>query len=181
METPKTYIFLAYNGYDKYSLKKDIVSDMCGQILRKIYTRTIREEAGISYAVQADASYNYSTRDGYMLEVICPVKPAKADSALLLIRQGLEQVAAAGPDAKDLEDVKKYELKAYADRQLSNGYWSRLINSMVCYGQDGQTDYVKTVNSVTPDDIRSFLRDTAMKQNNKVTVIMMPADLTDKQ
>ena len=181
METPKTYIFLAYNGYDKYSLKKDIVSDMCGQILRKIYTRTIREEAGISYAVQADASYNYSTRDAYMLEVICPVKPAKADSALLLIRQGLEQVAAAGPDAKDLEDVKKYELKAYADRQLSNGYWSRLINSMVCYGQDGQTDYVKTVNSVTPDDIRSFLRDTAMKQNNKVTVIMMPADLTDKQ
>ena len=40
---------------------------------------------------------------------------------------------------------------------------------------------MKTVNSVTPDDIRSFLRDTAMKQNNKVTVIMMPADLTDKQ
>lgn len=181
METPKAFIFTAFSGYDKYSLKKDIVSDICGQILRKIYTRTIREAAGISYYVQSDAEYSFTTRDSYVVEIICPVKPAKTDSAMLLIQQGLDKVAASGPTPGDLEDVRKYMLKAYSDKQKQNGYWAGLIRNRVLYGKDLFSDYESIVKSVTPDDIRAFLKNTVLRQNNRTTVIMVPVDLTDRQ
>lgn len=180
METPKTYIFSGFIGKDGYTLRKDITSDICGQILRKIYTRTIREDAGIAYTVQADADYNFNPEGKYWVDVICPTKPAKADSALLLINQGLEQVATQGPAKSDLDDVVKYMLKAEADRQKENGYWNSLIRDKVVYGIDRHEGYEEIVKSITTDDIKKFASDIVLGKKNRVNVVMMPEDFNDK-
>ena len=43
--------------------------------------------------------------------VYCPVKPAKADSALVLMEQGILDIARDGVTAEELDKVKQFELK----------------------------------------------------------------------
>lgn len=181
MQTPKAFIFTAFMGRTKYSMRGDVASGLCGDILRKLYISTIREEAGISYTVQADAGMSFTPYGSYYLEVVCPTKPLKADSAMLLINQGLERMAAKGVSKQDLDDVVKYRLKRYADNQRSNGYWSSLISAKALYGVDLRTGYEETVKSITSADIQNFLNKVVLRQNNRTTVVMTPEDTEDRQ
>ncbi len=181
METPKAYIFVLFTGKAKYSLRNALISNACGEILKKLYTRTIRENAGISYVVQADCGMNFAPYSNYILEVVCPTKPLKADSAMLLINRGIEQIAEKGVDRQDLDDVAKFALKQHADMQRSNGFWLQMIESKVMYGIDRSTGYEEAVRSVTSADIQKFLGKQVLKQNNRVEVVMLPEDTEDKQ
>jgi zinc protease len=180
METPKAYIFTSLNGKAKYSMRNAMSASMCGDVLRKLYTRTVREEAGISYTVQADASLDYATGGAYFLEIICPTKPLKADSALLLINQGIDNIADKGVSRQDFDDVVKFKLKQFDDNQRNNGYWASVIINKVLYGIDINTGYEETLKSVTSADIQNFLK-TARSHNNRVTITMLPENTDDKQ
>ena len=181
METPKAYIFVLFAGKTKYSLRDALVSNACGDILQKLYNRTIREDAGISYVVQADGGMNFAPYPNYLLEVVCPAKPLKADSAMLLINQGIEQIAKKGVDKQDLDDVVKFALKQYADVQRNNGFWAQLIMTKVMYGIDRNTGYEEAVKSITSADIQKFLNKQVLKKNNRVEVIMLPENTEDRQ
>lgn len=181
MQTPKAFIFTSFMGRTKYSMRSAEASALCGDILRKLYTRTIREEAGISYTVQANAGSSFAPYGSYYVEVVCPTKPLKADSAMLLVNQGLQYIAQKGVAKQDLDDVVKFRLKRYADNQRSNGYWSSLINAKVIYGIDRRTGYEETLKSITSADIQNFLNKVVLKQNNRTTVVMTPEDMKDKQ
>lgn len=181
MQTPKAFIFTSFMGRTKYSMRSAEASALCGDILRKLYTRTIREEAGISYTVQANAGSSFAPYGSYYVEVVCPTKPLKADSAMLLVNQGLQYIAQKGVAKQDLDDVVKFRLKRYADNQRSNGYWSSLINAKVIYGIDRRTGYEETLKSITSADIQNFLNKVVLKQNNRTTVVMTPEDMEDKQ
>ena len=172
---------MLFTGKAKYSLRDALVSNACGDILQKLYTRTIREDAGISYVVQADGGMNFAPNPGYLLEVVCPTKPLKADSAMLLINRGIGQIAKKGVDKQDLDDVVKFALKQYADVQRSNGFWAQLIMNKVMYGIDRNTGYEEAVKSITSADIQKFLNKQVLKQNNRVEVIMLPENTEDRQ
>ncbi len=181
METPKAYICTMFSGKTKYSLRNSIISIVCGDLLQKLYTRTIREEAGIAYVVQADANTKFAPRESYLLEIICPTQPLKIDSAMLLVNQGLEQIAKNGVSKQDLDDVLKFRTKQYADLQRNNGYWNQLIANKVGYGIDTTTGFGEILQSITSADIQNFLNKMVLKQNNRVTVIMTPENMIDKQ
>ncbi len=181
METPKTYICMLFTGKTKYNLRDALTSTVCGEILQKLYTRTIREDAGIAYVVQADANTTFAPYDHYVFEVICPTQPTKVDSAMLLVNQGLEQIAKNGVSKQDLNDVLKFRTKQHADQQRNNGYWNQLIANKVVYGVDCAAGYEEALKSITSADIQKFLNNVVLKQNNRVTVIMSPENMIDKQ
>ena len=121
------------------------------------------------------ASVDRSVDDRYSVVIVCPVKPEKADSALLLMRQAIDDIARNGVTAEELDKVKKYELKTYDDSQRQNSYWHGAAVETIEWGVDPITGFKETVEAITPADVQAFVRDVVLKQGNCVTVTMLPA------
>jgi zinc protease len=54
-----------------------------------------------------------------------------------------------------------------------NNYWINTITTFKEYGLDVNTDYKKTVEALTVDNVRDFLNEL-LKSGNHVEVIMTP-------
>ena len=179
METPQATFVQLWSGNLEYSVKNDAIVSALGSILTERYLKSIREDGGMAYSVGAGGEASYGTRESYTLQIYCPVKPASKDEALRLVRLDIDKIAAEGVTAEELDKVKKYELKAFNDRQRENGYWQSLIGAKVNWNKDLQKDYEQTIQNLSSEDIQNFVKKVLLKQNNCITVSMLPADLTE--
>ena len=180
METPQAIIVQMYQGKTPYSMKEAAVVNALGAVLTQRYLKSIREDAGIAYSVSTDGQADFGKYDSYQIITQCPVKPAKLDSALLLMKQGINDIATKGVTADELSKVITFELKDYADNQKKNEYWHGLIMQKTLWGKDLRTNYEATLKSITPKDIQDFVNNVLLKQNNCITVSMRPTDMTEK-
>lgn len=176
METPQAMLLQAWKGDTKYSLRQDIVAQVFGQVLNKRLLKSIREDGGMAYSVNASASVDFGVKESYSLQIFCPFTPEKVDSVLLLMQQGVEEIAKEGARPDELEEIKKFENKQYTEAQRSNSYWQGLISSLNLWKQDQQKGYVELLNAVTSDDVKAFAKDFLLKDKNCATIIMLPEE-----
>lgn len=179
METPQAMLVQLWSGDLKYDLKNAAVVNTLGEILTQRYLKSIREDAGAAYSVGASASAEFGIRDQYMLQIYCPFKPALRDSVLSLMQQAIDDIARSGVTEEELDKVKKFELKDYADSQRKNSYWQGLISNKVRWNKDQQTGFEEAVKAVSSDDIKAFVNNVLLKQHNCITVSMLPADFEE--
>lgn len=179
MEVPQGNLIQVWSGELDYSMKNAVVLNALGQILTQRYLKSIREDGGLAYSVQAMGQADTGVRDEYAVQIVCPVKPAQVDSALLLMQQGIDDIAKSGVTAEELDKVKKYELKEYANQQIQNGYWQGLVISQTRWGYDAHTGYEEVVNNLTSADIQNFVRNVLLKHHNRITVTMLPESLEE--
>lgn len=180
METPQAILVQVWTGEHDYSMKDAAIVNALGEILTQRYLKSIREDAGIAYSVGASGDLSYGLRDQYILQIQCPVKPAKLDSALLLMKQGIDDIAAKGVTAEELDKVITFNLKDFADSQKKNGYWMNLIEMKTRWNKDERTGYENVLKSLTSKDIQDFVNNVLLKQHNRITVSMRPTDFTEK-
>lgn len=181
METPKGNIVQVWHGKLPFSAKTAEVVNALGEILSQRLLKTIREEASLAYSVNASANASFGFDERYALQIYCPVQPAKSDSAFLLMRQGIENIAKNGVTEEELSKVKEFELKEYADNQKLNGYWQGLVQNKVDWNVDRRTGREDAIRDVTTADVQAFCRDLLLKQNNCITVVMLPSSLEEKE
>lgn len=181
METPQSNIIQLWSGAYPYSLKNEATVNALASILTKRYLKTIREDAGIAYSVGSYGSLGSVPRSQYTIQTFAPVKPAKLDSALLLMRQAIEDIAEKGVTSDELDEVAKFKLKEYADNQKKNGYWFSLIYDKVLWNEDKQTGQEEAIKGVTSDDVKQFAKEVLLKQNNCCTISILPEDFTEKE
>lgn len=181
METPQAILIQVWNGDLKYNMKNAVVLNALGEILTQRYLKSIREDAGAAYSVGASGGAEFGVRDMYMLQIYCPFKPALRDSVLLLMQEAIDDIAKNGVTSEELDKVKKFEIKNYADNQRKNSYWQGLISTKVRWSKDEQTGYEDTVNGISSDDIRQFVNGVMLKQKNCITVSMLPTDMRDRK
>lgn len=179
METPQATTVQLWWGEHRYSLKEAAIVNALGEILSQRYLKSIREEGSMAYSVGAAGSADYGIRDMYQLQIYCPVKPEKLDSALMLMEQGINDIAANGVTAEELAKVVEFELKSFADQQKKNEYWQGLIRANVVWNKDERTGKEEAIKSVTSDDIRNFVNDVLLKQRNRSIISMLPADMKE--
>ena len=175
-ETPKAIaVMLWYSKAMPQTLENSIKASMAGQILSMEYLKKIREEASAAYTVGASAGVS---RDDFETQttvyVYCPMKPEKADTALMIMRDEVNTLAKTC-DADKLQKVKEYMLKNHGDQLKENGYWMGRIGTWRQWGLDFHTDYEKVVNAQTPETISAFMAEL-LKANNRAEVIMLPAE-----
>lgn len=179
METPQASIIQVWSGEVKYNLKNAAILNALGSILTQRYLKSIREDGGMAYSVGASGAANYGARDNYIIQIYCPVKPAKRDSALLLMEQGIQDIAANGVTAEELDKVKQFELKDYADSQRKNTYWQNLIAAKTQWDKDLKTGNEDAIKEVSSKDIQDFVKKVMLKQKNRITVSMLPEDFKE--
>ena len=175
-ETPKAIaVMVWYSKKVPYTLENSIKASIAGQILSMEYLKKIREDASAAYTVGASGSMS---RDDFeksaTIYVYCPMKPEKADVALQIMRDEVNNMTKTC-DADKLAKVKEYLLKNHGDQLKQNSYWLGQINSWRKWGMDFHTDYEKVVNAQTPESIAAFVKEV-LKAGHQAEVIMMPAE-----
>ena len=140
-----------------------------------IYLKQIREEASAAYTCGAQGGIS---RDDFNTEATvfayCPMKPEKADEALRIMREAVDNLA-KDCDADMLQKVKEYMLKDHGDQLKTNNYWAGRINTWRKWNLDFHTDYEKVVNAQTPATISAFVAEL-LKAGNMAEVVMLPAE-----
>ena len=175
-ETPKAIaVMVWYSKNIPYTLENAVKADMVGQILSMEYLKKIREDASAAYTVvaQSGLSRNDFESEAQVL-AYCPMKPEKADTAVLILRDEVEAMTKTC-DADKLVKVKEYMLKNHGDQLKQNNYWLGRINTWRKYGLDFHTDYEKLVNAQTVESLAAFVKEL-LKAGNRAEIIMMPAE-----
>jgi zinc protease len=90
-----------------------------------------------------------------------------------IILNELKEVAANGPRESDFTKVKEYLNKSYDENLKENSYWLSILSTKYFYGEDNHSNYLETVNAITPQDIQAFTA-KLLDQGNVKTVIMVP-------
>ena len=174
METPKAMVVDSWYNDAPYTLENDILADAAGQVLSMYYLKTIREDAGAAYSVGASGSaHRVLDRQQVFLQAYCPMDPDKAELAISLLHKGIAD-AAEQTDAENLQKVKEYMLKQADEDARKNGHWLNVIEQYLKYGVDLQTGYKTAVNDMTPEKVSAFIKNTLLKDGNRVEIIMMP-------
>ncbi len=175
-ETPKAIaVMYWYSKQMPFNLENSVRASIAGQILQMEYLKKIREDASAAYTCGASAGISKDDfEQSSSIYAYCPMKPEKADTALMIMRDEVNAMANTC-DADKLAKVKEYLLKNHADQLKQNGYWLGQINSWRYHGIDFHTDYEKVVNAQTPESISAFVKEL-LKAGHHAEVIMMPAE-----
>ena len=175
-ETPKAIAVMHwYSKKMPYTLENIIKSGMVEQILSMEYLKKIREDASAAYTVasQAGVSRNDFETTTQVL-AYCPMKPEKADTALMIMRDEVNAMVKTC-DADKLQKVKEYILKNHADQLKQTRYWVNCIYNFRKFGVDIHTNFEKIVNAQTVESVCAFVKELTSAGNN-AEVIMMPAE-----
>ena len=175
-ETPKAYAVMEWYTKDiPLTAENDVKIDMISQILDMEYLKKIREEASAAYTVQSLSGIDRNDFETTaQILAICPMKPEKADTAIMILRDEVDALTKTC-DADKLQKVKEYMLKSHGDQLKQNGYWLSVINLWRKWGIDFHTDYEKLVNAQTPESISAIAAEI-LKAGNRAEVIMLPAE-----
>ena len=172
MATPSATVYLVYTGKAKYNLKNNLMMSLTKQILDIIYTEEIREKEGGTYGVGTSGSINRIPKESARMIVMFQTAPELREKLTGMAVDLLHKYAEEGPRQKDLDKVREYMLKKYTENQKENSYWASLLQNNITAGYEGYTDYEKTLNSITTDDLKKFAK-SILKQGNKIEVSMV--------
>ena len=171
MKTPSALTEISYMADMPYTLKSSLEADMLAQIMRAVYTVKVREEKGGTYGVSVKSQNWKRPIEGVSLDVNFRCDPDKYAELLPIIDEQMQLMAENGPSDEQLQKIKEYEQKNYDRVLLTNGYWEYLITNKLLDGIDLDTDYMKTVNSITPVDIQQMCR-AILASGNRLQVTM---------
>jgi zinc protease len=172
-ESPKAIALEYWYADMPYTLENSVKLDAVGQILSMIYLKTIREDESAAYSCGAAGNFNLGTHQPKAaLQGYCPMNPDKQEIAIRLLHEGIAKMQKA-IDADQLAKTKEYMLKQIDVDAKKNNYWINTITAYKEYGIDFFTDYKKTVESLTVDNVRDFLN-KLLKSGNHIEVIMLP-------
>ena len=172
MATPSATVYLVYSGKVKHNLKNYLMMSLTDQILDIIYTEEIREKEGGTYGVGTSGSITRIPKESFRLLVMFQTAPELREKLTGMAVDLLHKFAEEGPRQKDLDKVREYMLKKYTENQKENSYWANLLHNEIALDYDGYTDYEKTLNSITTDDLKKFAK-SLLKQGNKIEVSMV--------
>lgn len=183
MDNPKAKLFNAYWAMTEKNLKKTIEVDILRQILTIIYQETVREEEGGTYGVGVSGNldyYPYNEPLGRMtIQISFETDPEKAEHLNGIVHREFRNMAENGPKATNLDKVKEYINKQYADNLQVNGFWLSSLYQYYGYNVDTYSHYLETVNAVTTNDIKRLAKEF-IDTGNLIEVVMKGKKDEDK-
>lgn len=158
MEQPKTTVRNQFTlFYQPWNLKDELTLDMLGQVLRMVFTETIREQEGGVYSPSAGAGFNAA--EGCMiLSYSFDTGADKCAHIEEVAYQETVKLSQSGGVREDaLQKVRDYMVKKYQDNQRENNYWQSCIMNIYCYGLNYHDNYLETLQSITTADLEQMM------------------------
>lgn len=175
METPQPIVIEVIHAPVEYTLENCVLAEYTGEVLSQMLLKDVREDAGAAYTCGGYLSLTpYKFGPELIMQAYAPVSvPEKVDLALELIKKDIDKLAESA-DAEIVAKVKANLLKDADVNAKKNGHWAGIISEYSMFGFDGQTEYKKIVEAVTPEKISAFLKNAILANGSKLDVIMRP-------
>lgn len=172
-QTPRTSIFVNYNGTSGFSTEDKLFGAAIRHILELRYVEYIREEEGGAYNVRVSFNVNKNPVPGFLMNVVFDTDPVKADKLISIVHREVRRLADNGPSETDLQKTKEYFLKQRQEDLKENNWWNNTLTDYYFYDLDLLNGYENRVKLLTPASIQNYARKT-FSQGNTIEVIMRP-------
>lgn len=170
MHSPKSQVYAVFSGTNvPYSIENAVKLSTIGQILRMVYTETLREEMGGTYSPGAGAVLNPYTGQWMILytyetnaDMLGKMEERANSEFLKLLNEGASE--------KDFNKVKEATMKQYEINVRNNGYWE---NNLLNYekGFDDITNHKAAIENLTLEELNKFMKNL-YNGKNRIEVIM---------
>ncbi|MDR1369773.1 MAG: insulinase family protein [Dysgonamonadaceae bacterium] len=171
MKDPKTTVIDIYSGKLDSDMPARIKMDFLQKILTLIYTEKVREDEGGTYGVGVSGGIAHYPKGDATVFISFETNAEKKDFLNGIILREFQDLADNGPKAADFQKTKEALLKNYQQNLKENNYWNSIMINFYREGYDGYTDYEKTVNAITPADVKTLAKQF-LEQKNLIQVIM---------
>ena len=172
MEVPQGSAAVIISGKMPYSFKNRLMASMSAQIISTRLLNEVREKEGAVYSIFTQGSQDRLSEVSVAYQTIFQVKPEKKDRALEIIRSEFEKLAKETP-AEELDKVKEFMVKQYAENEHTNSYWCSMMAGNELKPSEVFAQAEKVILSVTPEDLSEYVG-KVMEQNNYRVLVMMP-------
>lgn len=172
MEVPQGSAAVIISGKMPYSFKNRLMASMSAQIISTRLLNEVREKEGAVYSIYTQGSQDRLSEVSVTYQTIFQVKPEKKDRALEIIRSEFEKLAKETP-AEELDKVKEFMVKQYAENEHTNSYWCSMMAGNELKPAEVFAQAENAILSVTPKELSEYVG-KVMKQNNYRVLVMMP-------
>lgn len=173
MSTPQTWAYINYQGKFEYNARNRAIASIAGQILSKRLLNKVREEMGATYSIGASCYMSRQLANNVQLRTMWPMSPELSADVFAAVDQIFVNMCSDVTE-DELNPVKEYMVKEAIASLDENTDWCASIAATQLNGVDVFNGAVDTINSITVDDIRTFMRNF-LDQNNRQMIILNPA------
>ena len=170
MQTPQTYVAITASANMPYTAKSRTETSIAAQILSNRLLKKIREEMGAVYSIGAGASMSRVGDQNVILQIPFPMDPAQRTVVLDEIN-GILQAMANEVTTDELDPIKEYMIKNSKESMEKNEDWAGFLAAQTLNGVDTFTNAIETIQSITTDDISSFMKNLLGAGNLRVLTL----------
>lgn len=170
MHSPKSQVYAIFSGTNvPYSIENSVKLSAIGQILRMVFTETLREEMGGTYSPAAGAVLNPYTGQWMVIytyetnaEMLGKMEERANAEFLKLLNDGAKE--------EDFNKVKEATMKQYEMNVRNNGYWENNL-VMLEKGFDDISGHKAAIENLTLQELNKFMKNL-YNGKNRIEVIM---------
>ena len=170
--TPIANVSIYLTATTPFSAQSDLVLDFLSRTLQIAYTDSVREEKGGTYGVGVDFELENDSSNNAMLKISYKCDPQRYSELNAIIYRQLSNMATFGPNEKNLEKVKQYLTKQYAQLQIEDDYWNYIIWHQIEDEVDFDKDYLQMVKQITANDVQQMAK-LLLDANRCIEVTML--------
>lgn len=158
MDTPTSTVLDAYAGTGEYTLREQLTMGLLADVLNQTFHVSIREDEGGTYGVSVAGSVDRIPAGERSLAIMYQTRPEDADRLNGIVKTQLNEIAEKGIDESYFKKAVLNREKSFAEAQETNSYWSDLLFNKIIWKEDFHKDYLDTLHSITPEDVRVYLQ-----------------------
>lgn len=177
METPQTFVYFLNWGSEKafpFSTLNSQLASIAGQILSTSLIDIVREKEGAVYSISASGHLGRINPQPLTLESAFPMKPEMKDKVVSILQEQMKELA-KNVTPEELAKVKEFMVKNYHETYETNSGWLSLLSGMALRDVNTYSDYLDTLNSITPEMVAAYAK-KLVDQHNCHIITLDPAN-----
>ena len=173
MESPNSFVELVYTAKKTYNLKNNILCNALEQYLENLYIITLREDESKIYTPHVGVAHIHKPKPKIELHIAFDTESINVKLLTDLATKGVEDIATNGIPAEHLEIIKTSLRENF--KKMTEGPLNAIgiVMQYHKHGFDLKKDYIKTIDEITSDDIKEFVKDM-LKQGNFIQLTIHP-------
>ncbi|MDG5491522.1 pitrilysin family protein [Psychroserpens sp. SPM9] len=173
---PKSQVNLIFRGETEYDVNEARAMNALGEILSIKLIEKLREDEGGVYGAGARGSIRKIPYGTFNFSISFPCAPENAEKLAAAAIAELQKIIDNGPEAKDLDKVKKALLLTRKEQLEQNRFWLSTIKN-ADYNQsdiDNVINYEANINALTTEDIHNVAK--KYLQDGYLKAILLPEE-----
>jgi len=172
---PKSQSSIIFSGAFQYDMPNRVAIRAMAHVLQTRLVKTIREELGGTYSINASQGFHKFPRAEYSVTISFGSDPQRTDDLVKRVLQEIEKYKADGPSEQELNDEKEALLRDFETSSKLNNFLVGQLAYQYEYGEDAAIiwqlpDYYRKLDaSMVQQAAKTYLN-----MDNRVRVTLLP-------